>query len=296
MINGGGEAVSTENGEVVLNVGPLVEKIGGEVGIPSGLLEKLPPEAGELKVLNSDQLSTVQSIAKLIRHLPIVLILLMIILYAGAIYLARGRRREALRAVGIAFVVAGVLALVLRGIAGNAIVDALANDAVKPAAEGAWAIATSLLVTVASSVIVFGVLLFIGAWLAGPTELAKGLRQEASPFLRDYPLGAYAIAFLVWLALIAWAPVAAFHKPLGILIFAVLFAIGAELIRRQTLEEFPDSQGGALSGRLKGMRRGGGGGDSSLKDLERLGALRRDGTLTDEEFEQRKTEILSRPT
>jgi uncharacterized membrane protein len=311
VLNGGGPAVSTEEGEVTLHLGALVSQVGAQIGLPQELLAKLPPEAGNFTVLTSEKLSSAQTIAKLIRRLPVVLIGLLVLLYAGAIYLARDRRREALRSVGFSFLVAGVLALIVRGIAGNAVVDALAStSSVKPAAEAAWSIGTSLLVTVAASVVAFGILLIIGAWLAGPTGLATSLRRQASPYVREHRSGTYAVAGAVWLALIAWAPIAAFHKPLGILIFAVLFAGGTELLRRQTLAEFPDSQPGEFSGHLRsfasgfGGRRvaaaGGPGATVSAKDdqlarLERLSALHRDGALTDAEFETQKQEVLAGP-
>ena len=72
---------------------------------------KLPADAGTLTILRSDQISTAQDIAKLIRTLPVVLTLLVIVLYALAIWLAGPRRREALRSVGIGFVVAGAVAV-----------------------------------------------------------------------------------------------------------------------------------------------------------------------------------------
>ena len=169
------------------------------------------------------------------------LTLLALLLYGLAIYLAGPRRRQALRSAGLGFVAAGVLVLIVRGIAGGAVVDALvANEAAKPAAEAVWSIGTSLLVTVAVSAIAFGLLVFLGAWLAGPTRWATRIRREAAPYVRDQPAAAAAAAVAVWIALIAWAPVAAFRKPLGILLFALLFAAGAELLRRQTLREFPD--------------------------------------------------------
>jgi hypothetical protein len=169
---------------------------------------------------------------------------------------------------------------------------------VKPAAEAAWSIGTSLLVTVAASVIAFGILIVVGAWLAGPTKAATALRREASPYVRVHRAGAYAVASGVWLALIAWAPIAAFRKPLGILIFAALFAAGTEILRRQTLAEFPDTQPGELSSRVRAVASSIGGRRRSAKDeqierLERLSALRRDGVLSEAEFEAQKTEILA---
>jgi len=302
VINDEGDLVSTGEGEVTLQLGDVVSQVGEQVGVPSDLLAKLPEDAGELKVLDSQQLSTSQKVAKAVRKLPIVLTALLLLLYGGAIYLARGRRREAVRATGFGFIVAGVLALLLRSLAGDNITDSLAATAsVEPAVEHAWEIGTSLLVTVAVSAIAFGVLVVIGAWLAGKTAPATALRREASPYFRENQAAMYGVAAAIWLALIAWAPIEAFRKPFGILLFAVLFAIGTEVLRRQALSEFPNQPRRPLGSDLQPVwsRRerapvaASGESSSQLGDLERLTALRREGALTDEEFEAQKKGILS---
>lgn len=297
ILDGGGSVVETGEGEVTLQLGTLVKEVGEQVGVPGQLSEKLPKGAGQLKVLDSEQLGTAQRVAKLIRKLPVVLAALLILLYAGAIYLARGRRREALRATGFAFIAAGALALLVRGFVGNAITDSLAASvSVKPAVEAAWEIGTSLLVTVAASAIAFGLLVVIGAWLAGSTKPAAALRRAAAPYFRDRRAAAYGVAAAVWLALIAWAPIAAFRKPFGVLLFAVLFAAGTELIRRQSIREFPHAQPpklgdptAVLSRRRRGRTDGG---SPQIDQLERLSALRREGALSDAEFEAQKTLVL----
>jgi hypothetical protein len=301
ILDGGGSFASTGEGEVTLHLGTLVSEVGKQAGLPEALLEKVPPEAGNLTVLKSEQISTAQKVAKLIRRLPVVLFALLILLYGGAIYLAGDRRREALRSVGFGFVVAGILALLVRAVAGNAITGSLAaTAAVEPAAEAAWEIGTSLLVTVAASAIAFGVLLVLGAWLAGPTAPARALRQEASPYFRERRGAAYALAAAIWVLLIAWAPIAAFRKPLGILVFAALFALGTELLRRQTLAEFPDEPLRPFSARfgppqLFGRRREAvAEADDPLARVERLNRLRREGALTEAEFEEEKRKALTR--
>lgn len=240
VLDGGGENLSTEGGDVILNLRPLVEQVGERVGV-SELGTKLPADAGEITILHSDELSTAQKIVKLVRRLPIVLTLLALLLFGLAIFLAGpGRRRRALRSVGVGFLVAGVLALVLRSLGGGYVVDGLVkSESVRPAADAVWGIGTSLLVTVASSTIAFGLLVFLAALLAGPTRYAVALRRLASPYVREYRGSAYAVAAAVFLILVAWAPVQAFRRPLGMLILAVLLAVGAEILRLQILREFP---------------------------------------------------------
>ncbi len=299
LLDGGSGAISTEGGEVSLDLNELLREVGGQLGVGEGLASKLPADAGKLTILRSDQISTGQSVAKLIRSLPIVLTLLALLLYGLAIWQAGPRRRQALRSVGISLVAAGALVLFLRSLAGHAIVNSLvAVEANKPAVEAVWSIGTSLLVTVATSALAFGILVLLAAWLAGPTRLASGLRREAAPYLRDQPVAAGIGAFLLWLALIAWVPIAAFRKPLGVLLFALLFAAGAELLRRQTRREFPDAEatdiGSALRSHLPSGSRGGGNEPrpATVADqLAQLSSLHRQGDLSDEEFEAAKASV-----
>ena len=202
IVDGGGSTVSTNGGQVTLDLGSLVAQIGSQLGVNGPIASKIPANAGQLTVLKSNQISTAQDIAKLIRRLPIVLTLLVLLLYGLAVYFAGPRRRQALRSVGFGFIVAGAVALIVRGIAGGYIVDALTKaESVRPAAQAVWSIGTSLLVTIASSALAFGILIVIGAWLAGPTRPAMALRREASPYLREHRGGAYAAAAIIWLAL-----------------------------------------------------------------------------------------------
>jgi len=239
ILNDEGSAVSTANGEVTLDLASLVSDSGGRLGIAGKLASKVPPDAAQLTILKSDQLSMAQDASSLVRHLPIVLTLLALFLYGLAIYLAGPRRRQALRSVGFGFVVAGLLSLLLRRIAEGSVTDALARtDAVRPAVEAVWDIGTSLLVTVAVSAITFGILVVIAAWIAGPTRIATNLRREAAPHLREGGTTYGAVA-LVFLALVLWAPVVAFQKPIGMVLLALLLVLGTEALRRQTAAEFP---------------------------------------------------------
>jgi hypothetical protein len=286
VVDGGTSNVSTSGGTVTLDLSSIVTQIGDQLGVGSAIASKLPADAGNIEILRSDQLSAAQDGASFVRHLPIVLIALILILDILALYLAGPRRRRTLRGIGIGFIVAGALVLVGRSLGGNAVVNSLAStEAVKPAVQATWDIGTSLLVTVAASALTFGILVVIGAWLAGPTRLATGIRRWGAPHVRDHRAGAYAVAGAVFLALVAWAPIAALRKPFGLLLFAVLLAIGAEVLRRQMLDEFGD----AAPVGFPSIRRGG---RDNLADLERLNALRSSGGLSDEEFAKAKAEIL----
>jgi len=274
IVDGGGSTVSTNGGEVTLDLNSLLSQIGGQLG--GKLASKVPANAGQLTILKSDQLSTAQDIVSLIRHLPIVLTLLAFLLYGLAIYLAGPRRREALRGVGFSFVVAGVLVLALRHFGGSAVTGALAkSDAVKPAVDAVWSIGTSLLVTVAVSAITFGILLVLGAWLAGPTRLATNLRRDAAPYLRERVGATYAVVALAFLALILWAPVVAFHKLIGLVLLALLMVLGTEALRsgipRRNLQRVRRPGAGVRSETSGDRAAGSGGREQGRADRAALG-------------------------
>ncbi len=71
------------------------------------------------------------------RSLALILPLLVVAMFALAVYLARGRRRQTLIEVGAAFVGAGLAVVVVRGIAGSKVVDSLATtEAVRTGRTG----------------------------------------------------------------------------------------------------------------------------------------------------------------
>ncbi len=308
--NEGSDTVSTAGGEVTLDLAPLVQQVAQRVGLGK-LAEKVPPDAGQLTVMRSDQLKFAQDLAKFIETLVIVLLILALGLYGLALYLGRGRRRETLRSIGFIFIIVGVALLVLRSIGGGVVVGALTTTAAtEPPANAVWSIGTSLLSEIAGGLIINGIILLIAAWVAGPTRAAVTLREASSPYMRERPAIAYGVVGLIFLLMVAWGPTRAFREPIGILAVAALLVLGTEALRRQTAREFPDAalaDGGlrgswdrtrtSVSQRAASMR-GGRGSEAPTavvtpeERLERLAALRDRGVLSDEEFQQQKTEIL----
>jgi len=328
VIKGGNGAVSTSGGVVSIDLGALLSDVSSRTGVGGRLAGKLPPGAANIVILRSDQLKTAQNIANAIRPLAIILTALALLLYALAIWLGRGWRREALRAAGVGFVIAGILVLVVRRFAGTQLVDSLATtDAIKPAVQAAWEIETSLLVSVAGAAIAYGIVAVLAAWLAGPTSWAVGLRRSLAPYLGEaaYAWGGFAVIVLL---LLVWAPTQALRQPLTALILIVILAFGFEVLRRQAAREFPDGERrigldvGTALGRVRpsGGSRGAGGATAvagaggaaeaptvesptvavaapatgdSIERLERAAALHERGVLTDDEFAAEKNAILA---
>ena len=116
--------ISTANGEVVLDLRSFIIDVGTELGIGGDQLDqRLPPDVGQVTVLESGQLATAQDAVKVIKALSWLLFLLTLVCWGVALWLARGWRRVALRGIGVSLLILGLLLLVIRQAAGNYIVN-----------------------------------------------------------------------------------------------------------------------------------------------------------------------------
>ena len=171
-IEGGGPNVSTTGGNVTLNLGQIAASVATSLGL-GNVASKIPPDAAQITVLKSNQLEAVQNGFKALRGITLVVVLLTLLLYVIAVVVAQDRRRQALRMVGWSLIVAGVLSLLVRTFVGQQVVDSLSTTAsVRAAVSDTWDVASSLLVQAAQSTIAYGVVVVLGAWLAGPTRPA----------------------------------------------------------------------------------------------------------------------------
>jgi hypothetical protein len=248
-------------------------------------------------------------------------------LVAAALFIAPDWRRRAVRTYGIGFVLAGIGALLVRSLAGDAFVSSLAQTAAaEPVVHQVWSISTELLVDVATATIVYGVVIVFAAWLAGPTRWAVSVRRVIAPYWRE-PLIAYSVLALVVAVLIWWAPTPAWRNVPMLLILVGLLTAGTEALRRQVIREFPAATREDAAGRYRerwavfvasSRRRGDSlraagsraaqsasgtvtattarftsAEDARLEQLERLAQLRQAGILDDEELRAEKARILA---
>jgi hypothetical protein len=304
IVEGDSEFVSEEGDDATLDLGALVRDISERTGVGARLVERLPEDAAQITIIRGDQIEFAQTAVDLLRDLVIVLTALALGLYALAVYLARGWRREALRSVGIALAAVGFAALVARGLAGNAVVGALTTTAaVEPAADSTWEIGTSLLRASAVGLIGYGLLIVLGAWLAGPSQAATGLRRGLAPYLRDRRI-AYAAVGVIVLLVLWWNPTPGTSRLAPTLLLIALFVAGIEALRALTMSEFPDAPRGQLLPALRQVmpfRRKPtdseaptpGSEDARLHDLERLARLHEAGVLSDEELAREKSRVLA---
>jgi hypothetical protein len=231
--------ISTANGNVTLDVHELVTDLATQLGLPAAAIAKIPDTAGEITVLRSDQLSTAQKAVKAVKKLSVWLLILVLVLYGLAVYLARGARRVALRNIGWSVILIGIVLLVVRRVGGNYLVDALSNTSTHDAVNSAWLIGTEILGQIGWAGVGYGTAIVLGTVLAGPTRWATRARAWLAPTVNTQPLIVWGGVLAVFLLLIAWAPTHALRTTWGILILGALIAAGVYAFRRETLREFP---------------------------------------------------------
>jgi hypothetical protein len=236
--------VSTEGGDLVLDLRPLVIQLGDQVAIVGRIDERLRsrPDAGRIKIMDADQLETAQDLTQILKVLGLWLWLVPIILWAIALWLAEGRRRDILRMIGISSIVAGLLVLVVRRITGSVVVDELAStESVKVAAGDAWDILTDQLRDGGLTLIGLGVILLVAVWIAGPSARATYSREWLAPYIARAEIAFGAAAALLGL-LVWWGPTVQTQRWQLVLASAVVLALGVEVLRRQTAAEFGTSR------------------------------------------------------
>jgi hypothetical protein len=233
-------ALTTNGGAVVLDLRPLVLQVEGAaagLGV-SNRLPALPPDAGHITLLKSDQLSFAQTAVHGLKVAANFLVIVVVLIFAAAIWVSPDRRR-AVRACAIALLVAGLVLIFLRRVLGDALIDQLVvDDTVRPAVHEAWWIATDPLRLITTSIVFVGLVGVLGAWVSGAGKHATSLRRWLAPYLRE-PWMAYGGLALIVLLLLAWSPTPAARSWITTPILIGMAVLGLEVLRRQAAREFP---------------------------------------------------------
>lgn len=318
FLEGNTGALNAQNGKVTLDLRTIAESVGQNFGI-NDLQSKLPPQAANLQLADSQQLKSAQTAVQYLQGTALILSLVTLLLFILYLVLADDRRR-AVGTLGIAFIIVGIVVLIVRSVTGTTLVGSLVKDpTVTPAASSAWSIITGLLRDQAWALVFYGAIAILGSLFAGPTNIAKKCRKAVAPWALSPWVSWIAFAIVI-LLLIAWAPVEGFRYPWTGLLIVVSAGIGFEFLRRQIAREFPKAKPpdwGAIRKRTGkrfsefksgvrrkthrngtrkhhfGSRRAQRDMDARLEEIERLQKLRKSGAITAKEFTAAKKRLLA---
>jgi hypothetical protein len=173
----GGGAISTSNGQVVLDLGPFINIVKQDL-VKRGftLVNKLPPIHPSFVLFQSKNLVKAQSGYRLINDLKIVLPILTLLLLGLGVYVARGHRRALIGAgLGLAasMLVLGAGLLIFRGIYLSHVPEStLPSDA----AAAMFDTFVRFIKTGLRAILVLGLVVAAAAFLTGPSVTAVRTR------------------------------------------------------------------------------------------------------------------------
>jgi hypothetical protein len=239
LLDGKHNLLVSTNGNVVLDLRPILDRFVEATGIGERVQQQLPPDAGQIVIMKGNELETARKAVKVVRVLSYLLAFVVLALFAAAIWIARGRRRTMLMAAGVSLLIVGLLVLVVRRLGGGYVVDHLTtNPDFEDSVGAVWAIQTNLLRNVGVNVVIYGLLGVLAAWIVGPSRPAVALRRWSAPTMRERPVVAYGILAVLLLLLLFSGPTDGTRVYPLLLLFVLAF-VGLEYLRRQTAREFP---------------------------------------------------------
>jgi hypothetical protein len=204
------KGVSTANGEVTLNLFPMIATALTAVGqaapgilggdrIPKltasinpdqareklshALNRPLPPDFGVITVFKSDQLKAAQEGLKLFNAVLIVLLIVTVLLFAGTIALAR-RRRRAVISLALGSVATLVAATAIVRAVRNQIIGLVGNAQARDAAKATVTQLVSRLDLITRGLLALGLAVALIAFVTGDGKTARRLRRRTAHLAR----------------------------------------------------------------------------------------------------------------
>jgi hypothetical protein len=178
VLSGGKGAISTKNGQVVIDLAPFIAIVKQNLSARGfTLVDKLPAIHPTLTLFSSKDLTKAQTLYRLINDLKIVLPILTLLLIAAGVYVARGRRR-ALIAAGLGFA-ASMLVLGIGLQIGRSIYLNSVPPSVLPsdAAAAAYDTLIRFIKEGLRAMLVVGLVVTIAAFFTGPSTTAVKTRR-----------------------------------------------------------------------------------------------------------------------
>ena len=236
LTGNGGKTVTTNNGEVVVNLSPVVDRVKqrlNSLGIDVFNDVQSQRISPRLVLFQSDELEQAQGLTNLLQKGAVVLPIVTLLLFAAAIALSRARRQTVLHA-GLGIAIGMLVILTAFNVGRTFYLDAV-KRANRDAAAAVYDQVLNFLRLTARTGFVIGILVAIGAWIAGPSSTATRLRaltrggadrELATDGFAGWAARSRTGLRIAYVALAAIVLVAWSHpKPLTVLVIALIVVI-----------------------------------------------------------------------
>jgi hypothetical protein len=242
LLTGDTGPVEVVNGQIQLDLGPLLTQVKQQlVNAGLGFLERVDTSRinTKLTLFQAKNLETAQTGTKALKATALLLPVLIVGLYAAAIALARNKRRALMRSAFALAIGAAVLSLGI-AIGRNVYLSATSSFVInKDAAKAVFDTLVRDVKRADRALIILGLLVALGAWLAGPSrgavyvrELFTGGANKAGGHMNENKVNVWVAGHLALLrtliVLIAVAVLLIWDQPgpLAVVLMAVFVVVG----------------------------------------------------------------------
>ncbi len=189
-------AVHTNNGKITLDLSQVevaAKKALDARGIT--VFDRVPTiNAPDLVLFQSSQLVKAQRLTRFLNKVVVILPILTLLLFAGAVVLARNRRRGLVRAAtGLALSMA--LLLVLATVGRNQYLSSLDPSQSKDAASAVIDAVSAILLDTVRTILIVAVIVALGALIAGNSHVRSWVAERRKPtWMTDGPVAVFVVA------------------------------------------------------------------------------------------------------
>lgn len=189
ILTGRSDRLVTSQGDtVVLNLAPLLDRVKTRLADSGlGFLNSIqvPEDFGQVKLFESEQLGVAKGLVRLLEVLSWVLPLLALLFFVLAVVIAVDKR-TVLMWEGIGLAIAMLVVMVVFRVARNELFAMIKDPANLAAADVIWATVLSGLRQAAFALLTLGVVVAVGAGVAGPAKWATWTREHVSDFFANW--------------------------------------------------------------------------------------------------------------
>jgi hypothetical protein len=189
ILTGNTSKVITSQGEtVVLNLAPLLDQVKTrltDAGLSFLNKVEVPADFGQIELFTSKQLGVAKGLVNLLQTLSWVLPLLAFIFFVAAVLITK-EKRKVLMWEGIGLAIAMLVVMVVFRVAHNELLGLVKKQQNLAAADAIWSGVLTGLRQAVFGLFALGVVVAIGAAVAGPSKWAISTREHVGDFFANW--------------------------------------------------------------------------------------------------------------
>ena len=185
VLRGEGDLVYLQSGQLVIDFSDLIDFIQSNFGLER--IDLAGENGGRIVLLESQQVAYLQEAIHYLDSFGLLLPLLSLVVFVGAWFVSLWRRKTLLW-IGIAIAITMLVSLIAFDFIQSGVLVSIADPLARIIGREIWDVVTAGLVIQTILLLVVGVLITVGAWLAGPNPKAVTFRswtQERVSNLRN---------------------------------------------------------------------------------------------------------------